>query len=267
MTRALGYLPDPPKDTDFDFAELGLTAIPAEATLRPFVIDVLDQGNLGSCVANAGLQAVRMSHVRQLIAQVTSPEAAAMLQQNPPALGSRLMAYYLARATHHMTGVDSGTYLRALFEILNKFGFCPEEVWPYIIAEFTRMPPTRAIRAAFDQKSPTTYRRIFSESYERVDDVKRALAAGYPVCFGTDVNRDFVNDNFDPSVPYDPSKGQIEGGHAMLWSGYKNDDFDTLNSWSIRFGVGGYFVAKAELVVAARDLWVVEYAPRYSEAA
>lgn len=267
MTRTFGYIPDPPKDTDYDFAALGLTTIPESASLRPFVVDILDQGNLGSCVANAALQAVRMSHVRQLLARMTNPSDATALQLNPPPLGSRLMAYYLARATHHMTGVDSGTYLRALFEILNKFGFCPEAIWPYIIAEFAKMPPTRAIRAAFDQKAPTTYRRIFSESYERVDDVKRAIAAGFPVVFGTDVNVDFVNDNFDPTKPYDPSKGTIAGGHAMLWSGFDRDDFDTLNSWSHLFGAGGYFVASAELVVAARDVWAVEFAPQFSEAA
>jgi hypothetical protein len=271
VSRRTGWLPDPPKLSrrhdphgDLDFGDLGLGTFPDSADLRPLVAEVLDQGALGSCVANAGMQAVRMSHMRQLLGRVTSGDELDAITSNPPPLGSRLFGYYLARATHHTTGIDSGTYLRALFEVLNSFGFPPEGVWPYSVERFTQMPPTRAIRAAYDQMSPTTYHRIFSSGYDKADDIKRALAGGYAVPFGIDVNQRFVDGTFDPSVPLGPMSNTV-GGHAMVFVGYDGDVFDVLNSWGTGFGDGGYFKVSAEFVLETRDDWAIEYAPTFSE--
>lgn len=252
---------------DHDFAQISdsLGAPPASASLRPYVVEVLDQGRLGSCVAQSGFQAVRISHVHQLRHNPHAP-----LATDVPEIGSRLFGYYLARAVHHMSAFDSGTHLRTFFEVLNKFGFCPESVWPYdddkSVARpaFMRMPPTRAFRAAFDQRSPTHYRRIYGTGAAKIDEVKHAISLGHAVVFGIDVDRDFVDGRFDPTVPLDPTRSSVVGGHAMTVVGYSGDTFDICNSWGTDFGDDGFFAASADFIVESRDDWAVESAPHYS---
>lgn len=263
MARSLGYRPDPPKSTDFKFSALGHTAAPPpSASLKQFVIEVLDQGRLGSCVANAGCQAIRMSQVRQRIAKAVTPLQAAQVKMAPPPLGSRLFGYYLARASHHETNIDGGTHLRSFFEMANKFGFPPESLWPYDVAKFDQMPATKAFHAAYDQHSPTIYRRV-----DTLTEIRQALANGFAVCFGVDVDEAFCDGAFDPTTPLQAATSNIVGGHAMAFVGYDGRAFEVVNSWGTDFGDGGYFLAAESFVEAARDIWAVESAPIFSEAA
>jgi hypothetical protein len=271
--RALGWLPDPAKhddeQPDHDFASLALVSAPPSASLRPFVAEVLDQGRLGACVAHAGFQAIRVSHVRQ----ASSGDAATAImlaRSNPPPLGSRLWGYYFARAIHHMTAFDSGTHLRSFFAAVTAIGFPPESAWPYSDdksgdrPKFTRQPKTEAFRLAADQRAPTVYRRIYTEGGDRIDDMKLAIANGYAVAFGVDVDEAFCENQIDPTKPLDPPAGAVAGGHALLAVGYDGDAFEIVNSWSEDWGDRGYFVASAEFLIAGRDLWTVEHAPRYA---
>jgi C1A family cysteine protease len=254
----LGYRPDPPKarhEKPDLVAEPMLRAAPpppSSASIRHFVVDVLDQGGIGSCVSQSILQAVRCSHRRQGVEN--------------PVLGSRLFGYYLSRAYHHQTGEDSGTFLRLFFQALTKFGFCPETLWPYSddSERFKRMPPSAAFRAAFDQANPTTYRRITGEGATRLDQIKRAIAAGYPVCFGTNVDNDFCNNRL--VEPLQPPRANIAGGHALLVVGYENDFFEVVNSWSSSWGDEGYCRFSLDYMSdpSTRDLWIVEHSPKYS---
>lgn len=252
----LGYLPDPPKAADQrpDYRAsdiLRLAPPPRTATLRQQILNFLNQGNLSSCVANTILQTVRMSHVRQGIVN--------------PQLGSRLHGYYAARAIDHAETVDGGTYLRSFFTALLKFGFCPESIWPYDEKMVNVRPSMAADRAAYDQANPSEYRRIYETGSARVDVVKRAIASGYPVCFGTDVDNDFCSGKLiEPLVP--PLKN-IAGGHAMFFFGYEDDDFMVGNSWGDEWGDGGQCRFSADYVAweKTRDLWILSRAPNYSQ--
>jgi C1A family cysteine protease len=257
----LGWLPDPPKAAhekpDFDAEPLLKAAPPPppSASIRHLVTDILNQGSLGSCVANAILQAVRCSHVKQGV-------------QNPK-LGSRLFGYFLSRSYHVPSDAanDTGTYLRLFFQSLAKFGFCPEGTWPYDDGadKFKQMPPTKAFRSAFDQANPTTYRRISASGDDRIESIKLAIAAGYGVCFGTDVDNAFCSNQLvEPLMP--PTK-DIAGGHAMMVGGYDGDVFEIVNSWGTNWGDNGWCNFSADYLTAdcTRDLWICEYAPKYSE--
>jgi C1A family cysteine protease len=255
----LGYRPDPPKKPadkpDLEAGQLlkASPPPPPAANIRHLVVDVLNQGGLGSCVSNAILQAVRCSHVKQGV-------------QNPK-LGSRLFGYYLSRAYHHDTANDSGTHLRLYFQAIAKFGFCPEDIYPYDDGgeKFKQMPSMAAFRAAFDQANPTVYRRIAGMGADRIDAVKRAIAAGYGVCFGTDVDSDFCSNKL--VEPLLPPVSNIAGGHAMMIGGYDDDVFDVLNSWGGGWGHTGWCRFSADYLTAdcTRDLWIVEKSPKYSE--
>jgi hypothetical protein len=261
-----GYRPDPYSEADklYAFNLLGLKAAPSEHTLEFYLGEALTQGGLGSCVAQAVAKAIWASHA-----------------QNPavgvPKLASRLAIYYLARATHGMTKWDSGTHIRAAFQILNRFGFAVEELWPYTdskqvvingLAKFQMMPPTRVFRGGYDQalkNKPAVYRRILESGYERVDQVKEAIYAGFPVIFGTQVSKTFRRDAAIGHV-LDPPTGNFAGGHAMVIGAYTPHGAHVLNSWGKDFGNNGWVWLSWDYIAApiTRDLWTVRHAPPYS---
>lgn len=255
--RALGYLPDPPKRVteraDFDAGDLlgAVGAVPEAADLMPLVVEVLDQQGLGSCVAQAALQAIRMR------------DRAVLGPTSVPPLGSRLFAYYTSRAVHHATAYDTGTNYRSMFGAIAKLGVPPEDAWPYVDsarpgAPFSLMPPADAFRRAYDARRLIEYRRIYDEGYARVAAVRAAIAHGHPVCFGLDVTQGFIDEEFDATHPLDPLDESPVGGHAMLIVGYQGDAFRVLNSWGPRWADGGTCLISAELLVEqARDLWIV----------
>jgi C1A family cysteine protease len=252
----MGWLPDPPKVPGekpdwLATARLSLPPAPDAASCKGHLGAVLDQERLGSCVWQAIAKLLWSSHVRQGIAS--------------PKLCSILAGYYISRAYAGTERYDSGTHLRTGFRALNKFGFCPEDEWPYLIGRFAEMPPTNAFRKAFDQKDPTDYYRIHETGNERLDAIKRAIAVGLPVAFGTDVSRAFCDGEL--GKVWDHPTGEIAGGHAMVLSGYDGDVFDVLNSWGEGWGDGGWGRMSADYVAweGTRDLWVAKHAPPYSE--
>jgi C1A family cysteine protease len=258
----LGWLRDPhkrPGETqDLDAGHfLRAVPVPLSASVEQYS-KIIDQGSLGSCVLNATAQAVYICHARAGIKQ--------------PKLLSRLFGYYFSRAYHHQTGEDSGTFLRYAFASLNKFGFCPEELWTYDDGpdKFKQMPSGEAIRGAFDQHTPTVYQRIYDDGDARLLAIKQAIASGYAVAFGTDVSVRFTENDLgaDPLQP--PLNEGIAGGHAMCVVGYETVNgivrFKIANSWSPNWGQSGYCYFSAEYMKWANtnDLWIVNSAPNYS---
>lgn len=260
MTRGLGYRPDPPKapgeKADFDAgSRFKAASIPARASNRHLVTSVLDQGGLSSCVAHAVLQAIRASHVRQGIDQ--------------PTLGSRLMLYYLARAQLGETEADEGTFIRLAFQSLNKFGFCPETLWPYADRgdAWRTKPGLDAFRAAYDQRAaspvPNAYYRIYETGPARVAAVKLAIAAGHLVVFGCDVSDQFCAGTFGAGQ-FDPTVGNIVGKHAQAAHSYDVNGPEVVNSWGEAWHGDGHYRATWGAVEAWEDCWIVDAAPYYS---
>jgi C1A family cysteine protease len=259
VTRALGYRPDPPKrpgeKPDYDArTKLRAAPIPYRASNRHLVLSVLDQGMLGSCVANAVMQAVRASQVRQGAV-------------NPP-LGSRLWTYYLARKATNEENEDNGTYIRHAFAGIATLGFPPESAWPYSDQgrAFAQPPPAGVTWAAYDQRTPTEYHRIYATGAERVLEVKRALSQGFLVCFGSPVSVRFCNNDLGAGPVPPPINEPIAGGHAQTLVGYIGDEFDVVNSWGESWGDRGYWTMSAEYLAweEVQDAWICEAAPPYS---
>ena len=276
--NGLGYRPDPPDERDHDAMKVVRLATAPASVPRSRLTRTLDQGGLGSCTTNAVAQAVRVAEIKQLV------ETGAMTLEDAQAsveFLSRLFPYYLARALHHETQEDSGTFIRYVFQILNTFGFPPESVWPYSddanpdTGRFALMPSGDSFRRAFDQRlaaeaggsTVVHYSRVPGTSYDRVDNVKRALAEERLVVFGTQVSRPFCSDgSANGGKPIDPPQIDLAGGHAMVWGGYTAEGPDTLNSWGEAFGDGGWFRMSWDYVAWDRtqDIWIVERAPLIS---
>jgi len=253
-----GYLEDEPDVRDFPLSSLHLATPPVRVSLREHVT-ILNQGALGSCVANAIAQAVRVVQRRN--------------GENDVEFLSRLFAYWHARNQHGATKVDSGTYIRLAIKCVNRLGRPPESVWPYVThdrnepddedgtprATYKRKPPPNVMIAANDKRKASYY-RIAATGDARVDEIKRALAAGKPVVFGTQLGESFRR--YDGSgVLEAPTNETIIGGHAMVLDGYEGDEHATgANSHGTGWGDRGFFKISWSYLQWYRtsDLWAVD---------
>jgi hypothetical protein len=256
----LGWKRDPPKRPgeapDHDAGPLLGTAPPPNRAMNlDLIIDVLGQDS-SDCVANAHVQAIRGSHVRQGVLE--------------PELASRRQTYWGSRALHHAADIDDGTYPRSYLDALNRFGFCRESVCPYGRNDVNDVPPWAAFRAASDQRAAggkVTYKWIQSAERARIDDCKRASAAGFLWTFGTLVSEAFCSEDL-PTEPLGPPVGlPIAGGHDLVCVGYEDDDFLILNSWTDEWGENGYCWFKASYIawMETASILIVEKAPLFSE--
>ena len=94
-TRKFGWVPDRPDIRDHSFAARPRTlkALPAKVDLTPHCPPVYDQGQLGSCTANAIAAAIEFDRMRQNLQDFTP---------------SRLFIYYNERAMEGSVATDSG---------------------------------------------------------------------------------------------------------------------------------------------------------------
>src|SRR5438876_11929798 len=123
-----GWLPDLPDHRDFFYSAIApkLVTLPRKLDMRSKCSPVEDQGQLGSCTANAlvgALEFLELKHGAQLVDL------------------SRLFVYYNERVIEHSTKHDAGAMLRDGIKSLAGQGVCPESIWPYAIRKFAVRPP------------------------------------------------------------------------------------------------------------------------------
>lgn len=227
----LNYKFSTPDVRDFKYktqykADIDPEALPKSVDLKEMWGDVLDQGDLGSCVANAVAGAIRHTRKKNNLT-VYDP--------------SRLFIYFFARRLDGTPPTeDAGTFIRSGFKAVNKHKVCSERNWPYKISEFSVEPNENAQKAA---------RQHRTFSYLSLDgtpeEIKHSLASGYPVVFGTDVYRSFMTKTVAQTgiVPIpDKQKEQRLGGHAMAIVGYDDETkfYHVANSWGADWGIKGF---------------------------
>lgn len=226
--KQYGWLPDLPDARDHMYAAPPpvLAALPPKADLRPQCPPVLNQGDLGSCTANAIANAHLFDQRKQKAAH--------------PFLPSRLFIYYNERAMEGSVGSDSGAMIRDGIKSIAQQGVCPEPQWPYTIPKFTRKPPQKCYKEA-QQHQAVSYQRVVQSSTQ----LKGCLAAGYPFVFGFTVYESFESQEVAKtgSVPMPASGEKVLGGHAVLAVGYDDamQRFIVMNSWGTGWGMRGFF--------------------------
>src|SRR6516162_9925260 len=168
-----GWLPDLPDHRDHYYAAVVERAavLPASADLRALCPPIYDQGQLGSCTANAIAGAIEFDRLKQNATDFTP---------------SRLFIYYNERAIEGTVDSDSGAQIRDGIKSVGQQGDCPETEWPYDISKFAQKPPKPCYADA---------RKYKVVSYQRVtqspDQMKGCLASGYPFVFGFTVYASF----------------------------------------------------------------------------
>lgn len=246
--KLYGWRPDIPDQRDYTYKALTKVAkLPAKVDLRPGLPGVYDQGQLGSCVANAVAGAIAFNLKRQKAREF---------------MPSRLFIYYNARALINATAYDSGAYIRDGIKTVNKQGTTSEIVWPYsdaIPGPFTTRPPNQAYSEALNHQV-TTYMRVT----QTTNALRQCLADGFPFVFGFSVYESFESDVVAQTgiVPMPKRTERMLGGHAVVAVGYDDAKqmFLVRNSWGSEWGLGGYFwMPYAYLTNAnlASDFWTL----------
>ncbi len=241
-----------------DAAKPATKGLKASADLRPWCAPIEDQGELGSCTANAAVGLVEYFERR---AHGTYIDA------------SRLFLYKVTRSLLHWTG-DTGAYLRSTMGGLALFGVPPEEYWPYAVDRFDAEPPPFCYAFAQNYQA-IQYYRLDPSGVSRdalLSRIKTNLGSGLPSMFGFTVYSSVDQAKTSGKIPY-PTKGErVVGGHAIDAVGYddamkiKNTNaggketkgaFLIRNSWGPGWGDAGYGWLPYEYVLAglAVDWW------------
>ena len=240
-----GWMPDVPDQRDLVFAAARVATLPPSVDLRPDCPPVYDQGQLGSCTANAIGAAIQFEQIRQ--------------KEPKPFAPSRLFIYYNERAMEHTVGQDAGAQIRDGVKSVNHIGACPETDWPYAIAKFAQRPPARAFKDAPLGKA-VSYQRVV----QTLDQMKGCLAGGFPIVLGISVYESFESAQVAKSgvVPMPASSEKLLGGHAILAVGYHDAEqrFIMRNSWGTSWGMQGYFTIPYAYLTDSNlcdDLWTI----------
>lgn len=229
--RRYGWRPSLHDDRDHaaDLAFEG--ALPPSVDLRGRMPAVYDQGQLGSCTANAVAACVEYL----------------FKQHGEDFMPSRLWIYYWERSYEGTLGQgDTGAYGRDGFKVAHKLGVPPETDFPYDIARFQDPPPTQAQADAGQRKIPN-YKAVRRHE----SDLKAALAYGQPVAFGFTVYESFEAIGSDGIMPL-PRRGEsILGGHEVTIVGYEHGSLICRNSWGPDWGDGGHFYMPMRFATSA----------------
>ena len=242
-----GWTPDVPDQRDLVYAApAAVAAPPPSVDLRSGCPPVYDQGQLGSCTANAIAGAIQYEQMRQ--------------KEHKPFTPSRLFIYYNERVMEHTVSQDAGAQIRDGIKSVNHIGACPETDWPYVIANFAKKPPTKAFSDAKLGKA-LTYRRVV----QTLDQMRACLAAGTPIVLGISVYESFESPQVAKTgaVPLPSNSEKLLGGHAVLVVGYHDSEqrFIMRNSWGTGWGMHGYFTIPYAYLTDSNlcdDLWTIQ---------
>jgi hypothetical protein len=224
--RLDGCLHVAPSPRDFR-AEPNVTTLPRRVDLRSGCSAVEDQGQLGSCTANATVGAV---------------EFLERAKGKPSIDLSRLFVYFNSRRAAGRVEADCGASIAGAMAALLAFGAPPEDEWPYDPERFT-VEPDAGVYARALKHQPAEYARV-----DGLEAVKGALARQHPVVFGIDLpSRCYEEAGRNGKMP-SVTAGDVEaarqggGGHSMLFVGYDMDEGTLLvrNSWGATWGDHGY---------------------------
>jgi len=251
IKRTYGWIKDKISDEDIYHNLMlhpALTSVKS-VDLRDKCPPIYDQGNLGSCTANAIAAAYQFDEMKQGESNAFIP--------------SRLFIYYNERNIEGTVSTDSGAQIRDGIKSINTVGVCPETMWPYDPTKFTDQPSSECYADA-KQYHTVQYKKLEQD----LNQFKQCLLEGLPFVFGIVVYESFESDAVTQTgnvpMPNTDTEKQI-GGHAMMCVGYDTDKqvFIVRNSWNNSWGDKGYcyipfdYLANTDLQLAS-DFWTIE---------
>lgn len=244
-TQRYGWNPDSPDPRDHLYAVSPAISLPPRVDLRANCPEVYDQGQLGSCTANAIAGMLEFDQMRQ---------------HGRDFVPSRLMIYYEEREREGTVHEDAGAMIRDGIKSVAKTGVCDEVEWPYDISKFAELPPFQCYQDALKFKA-LSYQRI---PVHNLTSMKACLALSFPFVFGFLVYESFESDAVaSTGIMLMPAPDeQLLGGHAVMACGYSDEKQALLvrNSWGADWGLQGYFWMPYAYLQAPKltdDFWTI----------
>jgi len=251
MKYTYNYTFEKKDNRDFKFKNLSkpLLNIPLYFNISNLP-DVLNQGSLGSCTAQAVSNALRHCLKKE------KPQYPEIIDFQP----SRLYIYYYSRFLANTVNEDSGAVIRDVMKAISKYGACSSEYWPYIISKFTIKPPAICLKKGRDHIKGLIY--LYLNQNEK--ELKSAIFKGYPIICGIKIFESFESEESLSTGDVQMPNGQFFGGHCILLVGYNDltKRFTFQNSWGIDVGNKGYFTIPYEYILNsdyASDFWTIEF--------
>jgi C1A family cysteine protease len=216
------------------------TSLPNKIDLRSKLNITYDQGNLGSCTANALCYS--------------------FIFNDPTFSPSRLFLYYNERVLDNNIINDDGSTLSQGINALTKYGVCSENNCPYIISKFKIKPSNISYTEGLDHQIISASRVL-----QTLDSLKGCLKNNQPFVVGILVYSSFESLTTSKtgyvSMP-NVKKEQLLGGHAVTCVGY--DDTKQVwimkNSWGTNWGDNGNFYLPYNYLLntsLAGDIWKI----------
>ena len=216
------------------------------ADLCEYVDHVYNQGQLGSCTANAVCAAYLIDLHKQ------------KLKNFDP---SRLFLYYNTRKAEGKQDKDDGASLRDTVKALKNQGVCPETKWPYVVSKFAIKPSEQCYQEA-KGNIVSKYERI--EKHSDKNQLRACLKSGFPFVFGFKVFESFNSIPLSGYMEMPAISEEPKGEHAVVAVGYddKKKAVKVLNSWGVHWGHSGFFYMPYDFITDPAlcfDFWKIEF--------
>lgn len=211
-------------------AKMAIVQLPPVLSLEPYRNFTYDQGELGSCTANAFCGAYRIMCAINKVNQSFEP--------------SRLFFYYQERLIEGTPEEDSGADVIDGESYVMTNGICSERLCPYNVSLFTKEPSKEAYAEAMSYKI-STYAVLDNGPLSNIlNEIKMAINNEQPVLIAIAIYSSFeslsVANTGHVPIP-DTNNEECLGGHEMCLIGYNDESqcFTVMNSWGDKWGNGG----------------------------
>lgn len=228
-------------------------------TLENHITELWDQGQTSSCVGFAFARGVQI-RCAALGTPIVRPSATAIYTA-ALAIERKL---YGGDARDPLE--DRGSQPRLAVQGMTEWGIPADSQWPVggFDPEKVVDEPTMDMLQNASLFELHQYYRIDTLGATRLDDVRRAISAGYPVVIGAQVDKAF--EQYDgKSVLTAANPNSLVGGHMTCLVGWTDSGlFRWVNSWGNGWGDGGMFTTDEAYLTAATvtDIYALQVAAR-----